>query len=933
MRTFWVRVVVLICVVSTLVPVRAQRDPVAALLAEMTTQQKVGQLFIVAFWGPTVSPERWIGKLVQEYKIGGVVLLTSNSNFSNRSADTPARVADLCHALQSLALDEDASGVPLFIAIDQEGDGFPYTRLTHGLTPLPNPMAIGATWQTRYAEQVGEIVGRELSAIGINMLLGPVVDVLDNPHPGGRGDVGSRVFGGDPYWVGEMGRAFIRGVHVGGDGRVLTVAKHFPGHGGSDRLPDDEVATVDKSLQELRRVELAPFFAVTNPRDPDGLDRTDALMSSHIRYRGFYGDIRRFTRPISFDAESMQALLNLDEFVAWRQDGVIVSDSLGVPAVRKYFDPQLKTFPHRQIAREAFLAGNDLLMLSEFALSFDLLRHYANVVEVLEYFAETYQREPAFAARVDDAVKRILRLKFKLYPDMSPEQVLARPLPLSELGQGAAVVEEIARRAATVLQPMEDSLPHPPQRDQNILIFAEERMVRECYDDFPECESYPMVPVTATQEAILRLYGPQGTMQVVPERIHTRTFAELRAFLTLPPDQRPKESPADDGDAGAKSLGLLLQEADWIVFAMLDPTLWYPNSEALQLFLAQDAQRIYNANVVALAFTAPYYLDVTEVSKLTAYYVFYSKTSPFIDVSVRTLFGEVRPGGRSPVSIEGTYYDLRTQLAPDPAQRIGVTLVQPERASARVPTMLHVRTDLILDRNGNAVPDGTLVRVVVGDERSGQDVTTVEGLTVGGVAQVVVSVVRPGRLTISASSGDTAPGPALIFDALAQPTSTPLPPTATPTTTPTPQATPTATRTVTSTPSPTPTRAAPATSVPRATPTPKAPWRVAVEGWAGRPVDLWGLLAGVVLAAGIGYVWRGRRAGAAGRVRLLLMAWLGGLVGYGAFGFGWLPVARWLGWPAWVGGAIIAFVGAAAAVGVWFSERGRSGRGSMRRVG
>ncbi|MDL1873489.1 alpha/beta hydrolase, partial [Deltaproteobacteria bacterium PRO3] len=89
--------------------------------------------------------------------------------------------------------------------------------------------------------------------------------------------------------------------------RLLLV--DLPGHGGSDRLPDNEVATVDKSLQELQRIELPPFFHVTadlsnHPVYPsdDQLGMADALMSSHIRYRGFQGDIRQFTAPISFDA-------------------------------------------------------------------------------------------------------------------------------------------------------------------------------------------------------------------------------------------------------------------------------------------------------------------------------------------------------------------------------------------------------------------------------------------------------------------------------------------------------------------------------------------------------------------------------------------------------------------------------------------------------
>jgi beta-N-acetylhexosaminidase len=289
-----------------------------SLLARMTVEQKVGQLFLVTFVGSDASPGTDIAKLIRQDYVGGVVLLASNSNFYN-DTDTPRQLADLSNALQTLAMDSGAK-VPLFIGLDHEGDAYPYTRVTNGTTPLPNAMAIGATWDPANARDVGQIVGRELAAMGVNLLLGPVVDVLNNPLPSGQGDIGTRTFGGDPWWVGQMGRAYIEGVHQGSNGRVATVAKHFPGHGGSDRLPDEEVATVDKSLQELRRIELAPFFAVTR-QDSSPEAVTDALMSSHIRYRGFQGNLRQFTAPISFDAEGMGAILGLVEFAGWRPTG------------------------------------------------------------------------------------------------------------------------------------------------------------------------------------------------------------------------------------------------------------------------------------------------------------------------------------------------------------------------------------------------------------------------------------------------------------------------------------------------------------------------------------------------------------------------------------------------------------------------------------
>ena len=359
-------------------------DRVAELMTGMSVEDKVGQLFIVPFVGANTNPDSDIWQLITEYKVGGVILLAANSNFRN-DASAPRQITEMVNTLQTITF--NTNGIPLFVSIDHEGDDYPYTRITNGVTPLPSPMAIGATWNTANAEAIGQIVGEELAAMGINLILGPSLDVLNDPRPTGRGDIGIRVYGGDPYWVSRMGRAYVRGVHLGSTGQVLTVAKHFPGHGGSDRLPDNEVATVDKSLQELRRIELPPFFHVTEALPDDPLGVTDALMSSHIRYRGFQGDIRQFTVPISFDADGMKTLLELPQISAWRdRGGLIVSDALGVPAVRKHFDPTLETFPHRRIAKEAFLAGNDVLSLVQFDLKSIWSDQFANIKDTIFFF-------------------------------------------------------------------------------------------------------------------------------------------------------------------------------------------------------------------------------------------------------------------------------------------------------------------------------------------------------------------------------------------------------------------------------------------------------------------------------------------------------------------------------------------------------------------
>src|SRR5690606_21104224 len=95
-----------------------------------------------------------------------------------------------------------------------------HPQLLNGITQLPSTMAIGATWDPQQAQVVGQILGQELTAVGVNMLLGPHLDVLEDPSLALSNQVGTDIFGGHPYWVGQMGQSYISGVHAGSRGRL-----------------------------------------------------------------------------------------------------------------------------------------------------------------------------------------------------------------------------------------------------------------------------------------------------------------------------------------------------------------------------------------------------------------------------------------------------------------------------------------------------------------------------------------------------------------------------------------------------------------------------------------------------------------------------------------------------------------------------------------
>lgn len=842
------------------------------LLASMTVEERVGQLFLVAFVGNDTSPGSEVAQLVRLDKVGGVVLLASNANFYN-SPDTPKDVAELANSLQSLAMAEGAQ-VPLFVAIDHEGDGYPYTRVRGGTTPLPNAMAIGATWDLDNARDVGRITGLELASMGINLLLGPSVDVLSTPRPGGQGDIGTRAFAGDPWWVGEMGLAYIEGVHEGGGGRVATVAKHFPGHGGSDRLPDEEVATVDKSIEELKRVELAPFLAVTGDADsPQAV--TDALMSSHIRYRGFQRNIRQFTAPISFDAEGMGAILALEGFAGWRPSGLMVSDSLGVPAVRRYFDPTLETFPHRRIAKEAFMAGNDLLLLAQFDLNDVWADQFRNIRDTIGFFGDEYRRDPAFAARVDEAVARILGLKLRLYPEFRREAVQVYPqAALQVCGLGGEVTQRIANQALTLLYPDLNAVPQPPRRGEKILIFTDARAVRECYTE--ECQPFSTLSQTAVEEAILRSYGPDGTGQVVPRDITSLTFGQLKAFLA--------------GEQVEPDVAALLAQTDWVILAQqdLNPARG-PNSDAAKLFLNSPLSIAHEAHLVVLAFNAPYYLDTTEISKLDLYLGAYSKTDSFVRTAVRALFGELTPQGAPPVNVQGINYDLQRQMAPDPGQTIPLVRVEPSAgAPVSPPVVVRLLAGPVLDHNGHTVPDGTQVAFFAEYEAGGY-VPPARAETCAGLAEATLALDQVGRVQFRAESGEAHQSQVVSLEVQVLATEMPTA-TTVPTVVPTQASAtsrPTKTAFLEETPSP------PATTVPEPS-----------VGGPVRPVDSGDLLlasASVLLVAVAGVPLLGIRRQRSAVVRWILLAIIGGMVGYVLYAlqvvrpeiWGLLPQAAW----------------------------------------
>jgi beta-N-acetylhexosaminidase len=300
-----------------------------------------------------------------------------------------------------------------------------------------------------------------------------------------------------------------------------------------------------------------------------------------------------------------------------------------------------------------------------------------------------------------------------------------------------------------------------------------------------------------------------------------------------------------------------------------------------------------------MAFNAPYYLDTTEISKLSLYLAAYSKVGPFVEAAVRVWFGELVPRGDPPVDVAGINYDLQHQLAPDPSQTIPLSLLEPDASAALYPPVsVRVQAGPIVDRNNHPVRDGTEVTVYA-DYAGATYAPPASATTKGGMADTTLRLLDAGQVRCRAESGEARQSE--IVTLAIQPL-----PTATATASPTPTRTATPTDEPTSTPQPTPVPA----------PTEAAP-AAGGGGHRASGVDLLLAAGATLLAAALGYLVLGaRRKEPVIVVRWGLLAICGGMLGYVLYALRVVQPESWGILPdlAWVARAAMVVLVAACAL-------------------
>jgi beta-N-acetylhexosaminidase len=380
----------------------AETHWVDSIYSQMTLEEKVGQLFMVAAYSnKDTTHTNVIEKLIRNQKIGGLIFFQGG----------PLRQANLTNRYQS------KSKIPMFVGIDAE---WGLSMRLDSTYRYPWNMTLGAIKDLKLVEKVGELMGKESKRMGVHFNFAPVLDINTNPK---NPIIGNRSFGENKVNVTEKAIALMNGVQNQG---VFSTGKHFPGHGDTAIDSHLGLPTVTSSREHLDVVELYPYKRMFD----EGLV---SVMVGHLDVPSL--EFRQnFPSSISYNVVTNLLQKEL-EF-----DGLIFTDALNMKGISKYRRPG-------ELELDALLAGNDILLFPE------------NVPLAVETISKAYQENALSEERLALSVKKILKYKFKA--GLNHFKPIAIPNLISDINpvENEALQYQLYENATTVLKNGGDILP------------------------------------------------------------------------------------------------------------------------------------------------------------------------------------------------------------------------------------------------------------------------------------------------------------------------------------------------------------------------------------------------------------------------------------------------------------------------------------------
>jgi len=430
-------------VAESMVEVDIPKAKAEKIVERMSDREKLGQLMMIDFrnWNkrPFTEMNSEVKKIIRDYDLGGIILFREN----------------LVDIEQTVKLIDDMQNIskkmPLFVGTDQEG-GY-VTRLQQG-TEMPGNMALGASRDLKLAHEVGETIGTELNALGINFNFAPVVDVNSNQK---NPVIGVRSFGDDPKLVGDMAASYIEGLQ--GEGVISTI-KHFPGHGNTEADTHIGLATVNYNERQWENIDKIPFQMAVDKG-------VEAIMTAHVIIPAL-DDVKIRSKkngtligtPATLSKPIMTGVLR-DEM---NFKGIIITDALNMHAI-------FENFGETESVERAILAGGDIMLMPVIVWNQEDVKKlealYTTILEKMKINKELKNR-------VKESAERIVELKLK--KNLGKKSDVEKKIKDAEKIVGSKenkTVEKIAAERGITLIKNENILPMDLTKGKKILLIAE----------------------------------------------------------------------------------------------------------------------------------------------------------------------------------------------------------------------------------------------------------------------------------------------------------------------------------------------------------------------------------------------------------------------------------------------------------------------------
>ena len=342
------------------IPNQQENQTISEVLSKMCLEDKIGQMILAGISGTTLDTNA--KNLISQFHVGGIIFYKNNF-------ETPEQTVQLVNQLKA----GNSSNLPLFLSVDQEGGKV--TRLPGGLVNFPPNNQIGEVNDPEFSYKVGSLLGYELKEFGLNLNFAPVLDINSNPN---NPVIGDRSLGNNSEIVSTLGIQTMKGIQ---SQNVIPTIKHFPGHGDTSVDSHLELPIVNKSLKELKELELIPFKRAID-------DGADVVMVAHI----LLPELDKIN-PASMSKAVMTDILRKQ----LNFTGVIITDDMTMGAIIEHFDIG-------KAAVESVKAGSDIILIGH---------DYNNVVKIISSLKTAVENGEISEQRLNESVERIIQLKRK----------------------------------------------------------------------------------------------------------------------------------------------------------------------------------------------------------------------------------------------------------------------------------------------------------------------------------------------------------------------------------------------------------------------------------------------------------------------------------------------------------------------------------------